>query len=136
MYIYFEGKDGSVAIMVTATDEDLDKTIEQFRQSHPDGFYPRFHQSSKPLAAPSDRKFRDAWTFKKGKIIVDEKKAEKIHLDRIRQERNQRLQALDVESLRNLTNPVKLEEIEEEKQALRDIPQNFKFDLKNPGWPF
>jgi hypothetical protein len=45
---------------------------------------------------PSDRDFRNAWCWN-GKVDHDITKAAEIHLNRIRVERNARLQELDIE---------------------------------------
>lgn len=91
---------------------------------------------------PENRMFRDAWCkcSKNEKVVINEDKAKELHMERIRAVRNKKLEDLDKESIRYLANADKLKEVEEEKQKLRDIPQNFevdKFDLKDPtkGWP-
>lgn len=54
-------------------------------------------------------------------ITVNIPKAQEITKDRLRAERKPLLEALDVEVMRNIKNPTKLDEIEIEKQRLRDI---------------
>ena len=54
-------------------------------------------------------------------IKIDITKAQAITKDRLRAERKPLLEALDVEVMKNITDPVKLAEIEVEKQRLRDI---------------
>ena len=54
-------------------------------------------------------------------IKVDINKAKDITKDRLRTERKQLLEALDIEVMKNITDAVKLVEIEAEKQRLRDI---------------
>lgn len=54
-------------------------------------------------------------------IKVNITKAQEITKDRLRQEREPLLQALDIEFMKNISNPNKLTEIETEKQRLRDI---------------
>ena len=54
-------------------------------------------------------------------ITVNINKAKEITKDRLRTERKPLLEALDVEVLKNITDSVKLAEIEVEKQRLRDI---------------
>jgi hypothetical protein len=68
---------------------------------------------------PADRSFRDAWTHS-GSFGVDMPKARDIHREKLRHLRKPKLEALDVETMRNLTNSSKLAEIEAQKQALRD----------------
>ena len=54
-------------------------------------------------------------------IKIDILKAKDITKDRLRAERTPLLQALDIEMMKNLSDTVKLAEIEAEKQRLRDI---------------
>ena len=54
-------------------------------------------------------------------INIDMPKAKDITKDRLRVERKPLLEALDVEVMKNITDAVKLAEIEAEKQRLRDI---------------
>ena len=67
---------------------------------------------------PTDRVFRNAW---KHDLSVDILKAQDITKERLRAERKPLLEALDVEVMRNIKNPTKLDKIEIEKQRLRDI---------------
>ena len=71
-------------------------------------------------AIPTDRTFRNAWIHD-GEIKVDISKAQSITKERLRAERKPLLEALDVEVMRNIKNPTKLDKIEIEKQRLRDI---------------
>lgn len=54
-------------------------------------------------------------------IKIDIVKAQAITKDRLRAERKPLLEALDVEVMKNITNAAVLQEIEVEKQRLRDI---------------
>ena len=54
-------------------------------------------------------------------IKIDITKAQEITKDRLRAERKPLLEALDVEVMKNITNAAALQEIEVEKQRLRDI---------------
>ena len=56
-------------------------------------------------------------------ITIDFTKAQDITKNRLRAERTPLLQALDVEQLRNLADPVVLADIEAKKQVLRDVTQ-------------
>lgn len=53
------------------------------------------------------------------KVNLD--KAKEITKEKLREERNPLLEALDLEALKNVGNPEVLAEIEIKKQALRDI---------------
>jgi hypothetical protein len=91
------------------------------------------------------RGFRDAWIWSGTAIDVDMPKARVIHMDRIRKVRNAEFErrGLDRHLQTALTrgDTVRAQELEEEKQILRDIPQ--KYDLsgfKTPeelkaAWP-
>jgi hypothetical protein len=53
-------------------------------------------------------------------ITVNLNKAKEIKKDMVRADRKSMLEALDIELMRNLSDPVKVAEIEAKKQALRD----------------
>lgn len=83
---------------------------------------------------PEDRYFRDAWVSGEKPIDIDMAKAQSVHMEHIRKARNQKLQELDVETLKGI-------DVQAEKQVLRDIPQTFDLtvattpeELKNL-WP-
>ena len=57
-------------------------------------------------------------------IKIDNIKAIEITKDKIREYRNPLLSQLDVEVMKNITNPEKLSEIEAEKQKLRDMTKD------------
>lgn len=69
---------------------------------------------------PTDRYFRNAWKDSGSAITIDMPKARAVHRDKLRWLRKPKLEALDVEALRNITNSAKLAEIEARKQELRD----------------
>ena len=54
-------------------------------------------------------------------ITINIDKAKEIKKDMLRVERESLLTALDIEVMKNITDSVKLAEIEAEKQKLRDI---------------
>lgn len=120
--VVLKGIDGSVAIMSLAEGASKLKAVEKFRDSHQKGFYPEYYDYKDEL--PLDREYRDAWTFKDNKIVVDESKAKDIRIERMRQARDMELDKLDKEQLRVLTDVNKLEEIEKKKQELRDMSFN------------
>lgn len=73
---------------------------------------------------PDDRYFRNAWAHDNGNVDIDIDKARCIHLDVLRQERNRKLQDLDIDMVIALgkQDSPKIEEIEQIKQQLRDMP--------------
>lgn len=70
---------------------------------------------------PEDRYFRDAWGFD-GSINIDMQKAKNIHMDNIRLVRDEKLKQLDIETLKG-------NDVQAEKQNLRDIPQTFDLSV-------
>ena len=78
-----------------------------------------------------DRYFRNAWTWETPDPVIDINmtEARKIHMAVIREKRNKKLQELDGETMKAITNPQRLAEIESQKQALRDIPETIKPQL-------
>ncbi len=75
---------------------------------------------------PTNRIYRDAWTFNNTKtaVIVDIPKARDIHRAVLRIQRAPRLTALDVGYMRALErgDTIAAQEIAAQKQTLRDIP--------------
>ena len=62
-------------------------------------------------------------------ININIDKAKEIKKDMLRVEREPLLTSLDIEVMKNITDSVKLAEIETEKQKLRDV--TLKIDLLN-----
>jgi hypothetical protein len=82
---------------------------------------------------PSDRYFRDQWTASGKVISVDMEKAKEHHMGNIRAARDKKLKELDVETLKG-------NDVQVEKQKLRDIPQTFDLSASTPDelkamWP-
>lgn len=77
---------------------------------------------------PSDRTFRAAWTDENPTDTVDVcmVKAAQVHLSRIRQKRDEKLKALDIETMKG-------KDVQAEKQKLRDLPQTL--DLSKAKTP-
>ncbi len=69
------------------------------------------------------RYFRDAWQHDNGVVSISMEKAREIHKEKLRQQRTSLLAALDIETMRALAakDDAAIAEIEERKQALRDI---------------
>ncbi len=72
---------------------------------------------------PTDRYFRNAWEMDGSVNMV---KAVEIHKDKLREQRTKLLEALDIETVRALGagDGQKMQEIEQKKQALRDITKH------------
>ena len=73
------------------------------------------------LTVPTDRTFRDAWTFNGNAVEIDMAAARNIHKDNLRAERAPRLEALDVSYMKALEAGSGAVEIATQKQTLRDI---------------
>ena len=114
MKIVIKNIDGSVGIMHPILDCGL--TLEQIiAKDVPPG---TTYEVVEDATIPVDREFRNAW---KHDLTVDIQKAQEITKNRLRSERQPVLEKLDVEVMKNITDPVKLAEIEAQKQFLRDI---------------
>ena len=77
-----------------------------------------------PSDCPTDRSFRDAWTFDGTNFGVDITKAKEIHKDKIRLAREKKFEELDVEFQRALETSADTSAIVTKKQALRDAPSS------------
>jgi hypothetical protein len=71
---------------------------------------------------PTDREYRNAWTYRGGKFDHDMSKAKEAHRDKIREARKPLLDAQDLEVSKALANgdSVKVAAAEAERQRLRD----------------
>lgn len=128
MKVLIKNSDGTIGILSPA--ENCGLTIEQIIEKDVpkvlvgmDGFgNATYEQLSYEIvddsAIPADRTFRNAW---KHDLTVDITKAQEITKERLRKERQPLLEKLDVEVMKNIADPVKLDEIEAQKQVLRDI---------------
>lgn len=118
-----------------ATDENLFAEIEKMctavdqdgkRLLHPVGY-----TVVDSAAIPQDRTFRAALRFDEATgFSVDLEQAKLIHMARIREARNKKLDALDKDWMRatGQDDKVQAAAIEAERQVLRDIPQTIDLD--------
>lgn len=117
--IIYPTAEGGVAVIIPAPDCGL--TLEQIAAKDvPAGLAYSVVESA---SIPSDRTFRNAWEHSEGKVSVSVTKAKAIHLDRLREMRKPKLEALDVEFMRAVEagDTVSQKAISEKKQALRDV---------------
>lgn len=129
--IILKGKEGNVAIMSLVDGADVEEAVRKFRDVFPEGDWPEYMEGEEFLT-PLSREFRDAWKLSaKNEIVVCANRAKDIHLGRIREARDAQLEKLDRAAMRHIASPEELKRIEEEKQALRDIPQK----LAGLEWP-
>lgn len=84
---------------------------------------------------PSSRAFRNAWKWDGAAIKVNMPAARGIHMDRIREIRNARLDALDKDWSRakGQKKEAEADAVEAKRQKLRDIPQTL--DLTTAATP-
>ena len=75
-----------------------------------------------PSDCPTDRSFRDAWSYDGSNFGINITKAKEIHKDRIRLAREKKFEELDVEFQRALETSADTSAIVAKKQALRDAP--------------
>jgi len=116
----FENEDGGMSIMETLTE---DAAIPQ-------------HESCTEIQRsdiPTDRYFRNAWTQDGTGVAVDMPKAREVHMDNIREDRDKRLQETDIEMMIKEEQGNSTTSLKEERQGLRDIPQDF--DLTGASTP-
>lgn len=96
----------------------------------PDG---REHRIVDRANLPVDRYFRNAWTDDNNTdtVDVDMEKARNIQMTNIRKVRNEKLQALDIATMKALSlgDSEQATDIESQKQVLRDIPQTFDLSV-------
>lgn len=80
---------------------------------------------------PQNREWRESWVYdkKRKKIVEDMEKCQEIHLQRLREWRNNKLKELDYDSMRAIEDDdrKKLSEIKRKKQDLRDLPDTVDF---------
>jgi len=79
---------------------------------------------------PGNREFRNAWTdeYPGSQVDIDAIKAKNLQLSRLRQERNAKLSALDIEVMRaqDKDDQESLARIRGEKEVLRDATEPLK----------
>lgn len=128
--IVFENLDGTVgvihpnpALLQDILDPETQEVIkpamtleEMALKDVPNGLSWRLVQATD---LPSDREFRAAWSDanpETSTVDIDMPKARDLYMEKIRKERNARLEALDVEQLKGV-------DVANQKQTLRDLPQ-------------
>jgi hypothetical protein len=141
--IIYANLDGSVSIVGPAPISDLRK-MERFKDMTQAEYEAHVWERSVPSNAinpqwtdenkiPKDRYFRNAWKQSGKTVIVDMAKAKEVHMEKIRKARNAKLAKLDIETMKG-------NDVQKEKQALRDLPDTFDLTAKTPEelkalWP-
>ena len=77
---------------------------------------------------PTDRSFRDAWTYTDSAFGIDMAKAKEIHKGNIRIAREDKLRELDIEFTKALESGTNTSDIGTKRQALRDAPADSAID--------
>jgi hypothetical protein len=130
----YEDESGGTCIVIAAAGFDL--ATEAANAGKP-------FQIVSRASLPGSRVFRDAWKPGQGRVDVDLIKAQKIHMGRIRAERDKALTSLDLDYLRADERGAAAEKvaIAAEKQRLRDLPETFDLtgaetpEALNALWP-
>jgi hypothetical protein len=132
MKLLIERTDGGVSIMTIVnpgeTEEQIaaaiDAEIAKWQSSG--ALRARRYWRAAPDSLPTDRTFRDAWVHDGASgCKVDMEKARAIHMGRIRATRDERLKALDVETVKAVGrgDQAAAAAVEGRKQTLRDLPR-------------
>lgn len=124
MLIAIKRIDGGVSIMTCSDDADISLELSKWQESMP-GQYSS-HTPIKASDIPVDKTYRNAWELKTKKIVTNMIKATDIQMQRIRRARDEKLAALDLETMKGL-------DVQVQKQVLRDIPATF--DLSGAKTP-
>jgi hypothetical protein len=121
-YFVYNQENGFIAV-ACLFDDDMDP----HKEISPDGIYMTMEETLE-----LDNDFFRAFQLKDGKIVANIEKAREITQERIRLDRIQWLEKLDILYQRALESGKDLKEIEAEKQRLRDLPDKVKdiTDLK------
>lgn len=82
---------------------------------------------------PQDRYFRNSWKYENGKVSVDMAKAKDFHLSKIREARDRQLEKLDKDFNKYFGQKKQqlADQVEAQRQQLRDIPQTFDLSQAN-----
>tara|TARA_R110000737_G_scaffold307067_1_gene314920 strand:- start:221 stop:568 length:348 start_codon:yes stop_codon:yes gene_type:complete len=80
------------------------------------------------LTVPTDRTFREAWSFNEAVVEIDMTAAKVIHKDNLRAERAPRLAALDVDYMKALEAGSGADAIAASKTTLRNITDDARID--------
>ncbi len=132
--IMLQNSDDTVAIIIPAPKEHLENLFGQLTdEEYESHVYERnaeaLHNavSYRPIEdseIPSDRYFREAWHYDGETVAINMERAREVQMNNIRFVRNKKLAELDIETLKG-------NDVQAEKQVLRDIPANFNLTQAN-----
>jgi len=136
--IAYRNSDGGVSIVMPTPEfckENPGDISGRLLESLPEG---AIFEKLKAEDIPEDRYFRDAWRLGGG-IKIDRPHAEKIHMDKLRVIRDDKLKAEDLEYQKAIEfrDDAKMNAIANRKKKLRDMPMDVDFtglsleELKN-----
>ena len=111
--------DDGMLIIVCPADK-TDKTLDQIKASNCPTTNTIY--TVQPSDCPTDRSFRDAWSYDGTNFGINITKAKEIHKKNIRLAREKKLAELDVEFQRALETSSDTTAIVAKKQVLRDYP--------------
>ncbi len=80
------------------------------------------------ITVPTDRIFREAWSFNEAIVEIDMTAAKSIHKDSLRAERAPRLAALDVDYMKALEAGTGADAIAASKTTLRNITEDSRIN--------
>jgi hypothetical protein len=136
--LIYSDSDGNVSIVIPANKSYVELllgslTDEEFKQHVINVSVPPEALNIRELndnEIPQDRYFRKAWTDT-GVLTIDLSKSRIIHMNNLRVIRNKLLSDLDVPMMKaqESANNDLINTIKQQKQALRDMPQNTDLSL-------
>ncbi len=129
MHRVFKNGDGSIAVMVFATDDP--KLIERDTKNHLEA-NPGSELVGEDLPLPS-RRFRNAWTHDGEKVTPHLGKAREQVLAEVRAKRDKDLQASDGPFLRAAEKGPVPKDLLDKRQALRDLPAKVEKEIAGLG---
>lgn len=118
--------DGGVSIGEMLEEVNAEEEVEKWKSGVDPSWLPcTFEVRDSAAGIPTDRTFRNAWTFSGGAVSHDIEKCRGILKNRLRAERVSHFHALDVELFKALEtgDSVSCAQIALKKQALRDVTQ-------------
>lgn len=117
------GEDGSVVITTPVGDAKIEDIVA--RMSFP-GFTPVKWKEIDPASVPTDREFRNAWTYNGKRFDHDIEKAREVHKDNLRARRAKLFERLDLEvSVATARgDSAEAARLENRRQKLRDITKD------------
>lgn len=134
--MYTRPDDNGLSIIIPADKEDIEKVLgplteEQYRQHVWERSVPSWAINPRYVdedGLPADREFRNAWcdATPDAKVDIDLKKAKDLQLTKLRDVRNAKLAAADIEFMTKLEKGDDLADIKKKKQKLRDATEPLK----------